>query len=226
MAKFENKPNDNRFIDLTGLRFGRLTVLGFHRKKSGRSAHLCLCDCGTEIIVPGASLRSGNTKSCGCQRSEVTTLRNKNASTHGMSKTVIFKSWVSMITRCENPHTPAYRLYGGRGITVCSRWRESFENFYADMGKRPPAHQLDRIDNNGPYSPDNCRWATLKMQANNRRTNHRITYNGKTQNIGEWAKELGLKKSTLSKRFKSGYSIKESLVSTHLSRGPRSLRAG
>ena len=127
--------------------------------------------------------------------------------THGMIKIPEYKSWAGMKTRCFNPNTKSYSDYGGRGITVCDRWKNSFEDFFADMGSRPSSkHSLDRIDNDGDYQKDNCRWATPKEQSNNRRYNKLITINGKTLNITQWEKEKGFTKNVIWFRLKAGWS--------------------
>jgi len=117
-----------------------------------------------------------------------------------MSYTPIFNLWEKMVARCNCPSNPAYHKYGGRGIKVCQRWMQ-FENFFADMGHRPPGKSLDRIDNDGDYSPENCRWATAKEQSRNKRTNKLVTFNGKTMCIAEWAEHLGMKMHTLYRRL-------------------------
>lgn len=121
-----------------------------------------------------------------------------------------YRTWSGMIQRCKNPNEPAFNRYGGRGITVCDDWL-NFEGFLADMGERPKGKSLDRIDNNGGYCPENCRWATRKEQSNNTRTNRRITYKGKTKTLAEWSRCTGIKPSTLRTRLWRGWSIRRAL---------------
>lgn len=158
--------NRDQVMDLTGQRFGRLSVISFSHI-DGCSHWKCVCDCNSECVVSIGSLRNGNTQSCGClQRDRMSAAAKK----HGMSKTPIYRSWSGMFTRCYNKNNPKYEEYGGRGIYVCDRWHKSFENFYEDMGPRPEGCTLDRYpDNDGPYAPSNCRWATLSEQKINQR---------------------------------------------------------
>ena len=175
-----------KLVDLTGQRFGRLTVVErAGSAPAGRPLWNCRCACGGAVVVVGANLKNGNTRSCGCLRAEEcgktgarTAAANSRAGTekrvkHGHARAVnrhpLYSTWNSMKDRCRNPRNPKYRLYGGRGIRVCSRW-EDFVAFLADMGTKPsPKHSIDRIDNDGNYEPGNVRWATPHQQNRNRR---------------------------------------------------------
>lgn len=214
--------NGYKVRDLTGQKFGRLTALDFSHKEGWNYYWKCGCDCGKIVYVHNGSLLSKNrgTKSCGCWNKEAASNRTK---THGMSKTKIYDAWYTMLDRCKNPEATGYQRYGGRGIKVCKRWLK-FVNFYADMRDRPEGMTLERIDNNGDYCPENCRWATMREQGNNRRTNKPITYNGQTKTGAEWGRLLGIPKSTIRNRLNSGYKPEEILQKNHLVGGRGSIK--
>jgi hypothetical protein len=161
------KPTNKQFKDITGQRFGKYRVMdyaGYTLKACGIKQHywICQCDCGNTKEVEGGNLRRGRIVSCGCHIQAVKT-------THNKSNSRAYTIWCSMLTRCSNPNHKNYRHYGGRGITVCESWQNSFEAFYNDMGDPPENLTLDRIDNEKGYSKDNCRWATWEEQNNNQR---------------------------------------------------------
>lgn len=194
--------------NIAGLKFHRLAVVEFsHINHAGRAYWKCMCDCGVEVVVSGRDLRGGGQQSCGCLRKE-----NMSGLTHGMFGTRIYKTWISMLTRCRNPNTHSFADYGGRGITVSSEWL-SFDAFYRDMGEQPfPSAQLDRIDNNKGYSKENCRWATPKQNSRNKRSSRFIEVNGEQVVIAELIEKCGFKnRNTIYNRLKAGWSIKKTL---------------
>jgi hypothetical protein len=156
-----------------GVKFSRLTVISapFKRDALDRWRVTCRCECGKLAEPRCTHLSIGRVRSCGCLKEDSGAILGKKNRTHGAAHGVEWKTYYSMRRRCLQKHHKSYSYYGGRGITVCERWLESFENFLADMGTRPPKHSLDRIDVDGNYEPTNCRWATAKQQANNRRNN-------------------------------------------------------
>jgi hypothetical protein len=162
---------DMKLIDISGGRFGRLLVI-CREGKAIPVKFKCICDCGKTVVVNSVSLRNGDTRSCGCIRSEKMA---KEKTKHGQYDTPTYHSWSSMLNRCKCKKHKQYKDYGGRGISVCSRWRGSFEAFLSDMGERPGGKTLDRIDSDGNYEPTNCKWSTRQEQNRNKRTSRRIT---------------------------------------------------
>ncbi len=195
-------------IDLTGKEFGKLIVLsdtGKRRSGKGKNIYwLCRCSCGNFYEVSSTHLRTGHTKSCGCLHGEQ----------HGMKNTHIYSVWQNMKQRCYNSNKWDYKYYGGRGIKVCPRWKNSFINFYEDMGDPPNIDmELDRKDNNRHYSERNCRWVTHKQNSRNSRRARNITFNGKTQCVTAWAEELNMPRYILSDRLnKHGWPIEKALT--------------
>lgn len=211
-----------------GDRYGRLVVIGeldpvFTPNGTRNRVVECRCECGRvgEFRLP--ALRSGKTRSCGCFSREVAVERGRRQSArnvkHGKSGTAEYGIWVGMLNRCENPENPGYGNYGGRGIRVCQRWRESFLAFLEDMGPRPAAGlSIDRVDNDGDYEPGNCRWATSREQARNTRSNVLVEHDGETLCVAEWAERYGICPSLLHSRLKAGWCF-EAAVSTGIRSG-------
>lgn len=200
--------------------FGRLTaVRNVGRHPHGGEKWECKCACGSKTFVRHYALLSGHTTSCGCSRRESMRragLRNKK---HGecspKRRRPEYSAWCAMRNRCRNPRNRAYSRYGGRGITVDPRW-ESFERFLADMGTRPsPHHSLERVDNDGPYSPANCIWATRKQQARNRRRMRKVTAFGRTQLVCEWAEEVEIPQVVIGSRLAHGWSPERALTEAY-----------
>lgn len=197
--------------NITGRRFNRLIVIKFILRNKTKYFWECKCDCGNIKIIEKRALVSGATKSCGCLNKE---LIIKRATKHGLHKTKVYKTWIGIKNRCYNKNYSKFYLYGERGIKVCDRWLEKngFINFFQDMGHPPsPNHSIDRINNNGNYEPNNCRWATIHEQNRNTRFNINITQNGETHCVSEWARILNMKKSTIYNRLFSGWKLEDSL---------------
>lgn len=190
-----------KFEDLTGKRFGRLKVIErvFNEKKNG-TKWMCECQCGKRVVVQSSDLKSGHTKSCGCYKRDHLL---SSINLHGKRHTRLYNAWSNMKQRCYNKNSERYEDYGGRGIEVCQEWLDDFMNFYnwaMANGYRDDL-TIDRIDNDKGYSPDNCRWATYKEQANNKRNNVLLLYKGEKKTLGEWAEEVGMGYETLHSRI-------------------------
>lgn len=208
---------------LIGMRFGRLVVIKqapYHITPAGNRSQqwTCKCDCGTVKNVSASGLKGGRTHSCGCYNREVASARAK---THSKSKTRLYSIWQRMKSRCNYPHNNRYEYYGAKGITVCDEWNKDFMAFYKwamDTGYSENL-TIDRIDVNGNYEPNNCRWATIKEQANNKSSSLKVTYQGKTLPVIEWAKIKGIKYRTLRYRiYELKWDIEKALTTPTLNR--------
>ena len=200
-------------IEMSGKRYGRLTVIGFSHLYNEREAMWkCRCDCGAIFVSRGTDIRNGHTNSCGCYMKERAT---EGKTTHGHSQTKTHRIWLGINQRCYDPNHHKYEIYGGRGIKVCDRWRGAgkFENFLADMGECPDGFSIDRHpDNNGNYEPKNCRWATSKQQNRNRRDNKIIDVFGNKMTLAEACERYGVGYQCAYKRIKRGWSIEKTLM--------------
>lgn len=202
------------FPDIIGKRYGKLTVVertGSKRISARSSVSLwrCACDCGGERITPASPLFLGRTTSCGCNRYRERKAKHGHGGNghKGIKPSSTYTAWRSMVVRCTKQRTAAYNRYGGRGITVCDRWLDSFENFLADMGEKPSSGlSLDRIDGDRGYSPDNCRWATAIVQATNRAVVRKIPYKGKVHSIAALSRLSGHSEEVIRFRLKKGWS--------------------
>lgn len=192
------------FHDKTGLTYGRLTVLYYERSK-----WVCKCECGNTTSVAPYSLNKGLTTSCGClQKETLASIRT----THGMTNSKEYRAWRAMLNRCNRPENDNYGSYGGRGIAVCERWVNSFENFYSDMGPAPSDnHTVDRLDGEGNYEPGNCRWATMVTQNNNRSSNRMVDYNGTRISVAELARQSDIPYNTVRNRIAAGLTAEEAI---------------
>lgn len=200
-------------LDLIGQTFFRWTVISvarIERVKNGTIKYWsCVCSCGTAGELTTSTLKTGHSKSCGCYKRDHPPRR-----THNRSKSIEYRIWAAMIQRCTNKNNGAYHDYGGRGITVCEEWLNSFAAFFRDMGERPsPKHEIDRRDNSKGYSKDNCKWVTAKTNQRNKRNNRLISYNGVSKTLAEWAQDTGLLQSTIGLRIdRLGWSVHDALT--------------
>lgn len=204
-----------KFQDLTGQRFGRLTVINRTQNKGNKVVWKCKCDCGNETETTSYHLKSGQTTSCGCYHKERVAQTHTK---HGERHSKLYAVWIAMKDRCDNPNNKDYHDYGARKITVCSEWLDkengfiSFNNWSIDNGYKYGL-TLDRIDNEKGYSPNNCRWVTQKEQCNNKRNNHKIAYDGKELTMMQWACILGIPYRTLERRInKYNWTTKKALT--------------
>ena len=194
-----------KYEQILGKKFGLLTIL--HHQGQGDKM-VCRCDCGSEKIARLSHMKSGTVKSCGCL------LISRPKQVHGTylaSRTPEYKAWYGMVKRCTDSNHQAYRNYGGRGIYVCERWlgAEGYGNFIADMGSKGKDQSLDRIDNDGPYSPENCRWTSMQVQSNNRRCNLLFEYHGQKKTLADWSRIVGISDNTMRERLKAGWPISD-----------------
>lgn len=210
--------------DLTGQRFGRLQVVSHQgSNKFQKAIWLCQCDCGNTKVVIGSKLLIGETQSCGCYGIERRTEATKKSNTkHGHKNTNLYDLWHNMKLRCYDKNQPNYKNYGGRGITVCNAWKDDFMSFH-DWAKNNGYTgikgdnginilTLDRIDVNGNYCPENCRWITTQEQANNRRSNRLFTYNNETKTISQWATHFNISKKLVYNRLHNGWECLRALT--------------
>ena len=195
----------NDLGEMIGLKFSKLTVVSSAGvDKHQKRIWSCICECGNTTVVATTQLRLGKTQSCGCFKTEVHTI-------HGDHKSLEYYAWRSMRNRCKDQNTKYYGKYGGRGIKVCERW-ENYLHFLADMGRKPTkSHSLDRIDNDGDYTPENCRWATKSEQTKNRSTTVWLEHEGKKMLVQDWANEVGLPYTTLYARLRNGWDVARAL---------------
>ena len=205
-----------------GDRFGRWTALEATKVRAYPSGQKvlhqsCRCDCGTTQFVHKYDLINGKSQHCGCLLPQ---RRHEGAVRHGHSignGTRVYRIWCNMLTRCTNPNVPHYERYGGRGITVCERWN-SFDHFLEDMGEPPDGLTIDRLNNDGNYEPGNCAWATALSQARNKHNTIKLTFDGLTLTLVEWAKRLGIKYPTLKKRYHQKWPIEKMLTGSQKDR--------
>ena len=199
--------------DITGLRAGKLVVVERDRTTQ-KNFWIVKCDCGKVKSYFRGHLTAGRVDNCGCSTTEK---RSQSRKTHGETNTRLFKIWNGMVNRCTNKNNQSYKNYGGRGIQICQEWLDKYENFrdWALAHEYSEKLSIDRIDNNGSYSPENCRWVTQKEQANNTRCNHIISFNGESHTVAEWSKIINFPRWTIINRIKYGWSI-EKILTTHV----------
>lgn len=195
----KERTRQSKLLNLTGQRFGRLTVVKQGENRGKNVTWICQCDCGRKTEVATNKLRNGNTLSCGCHREEIRTK-------HGLWGTRLYTIWGNMVQRCTNSNNNNYSKYGGRGISICDDWRNDFQSFYnwAIANGYSDDLQIDRINNDGNYEPSNCRWVTAINNLNNTSRNVKITFKGETHTMSEWARITGINEKTIRNRIISG----------------------
>lgn len=198
---------DIRAENLAGQRFGKLTAMNYVRHPEKGAHWLCVCGCGEKTVVRASQLKSGHTQSCGC-------LHRERVVTHNDSNSSEYRTWDAMKRRCYNPATKHFEHYGGRGITVCDSWRDSYENFLSDMGRRPSRrYSLDRIDNDGNYEVSNCRWTIPKIQIRNRSNARHYDFDGRQYSAMELSERFGVPFNTLRSRLNRGWTVARAVSS-------------
>lgn len=200
------------FVDLVGRRFGKWEVLRRSTSRPTPTKWVCRCECGTVRDVVGASLTRGVSKCCGCDRANLAATLKSRSTTHGRTNTPEWRAWNGMLARCYTPSHTSFHLYGGRNVQVCERWRQSFDNFFADLGERPAGCSLGRIDNARDYSPENVRWETDREQMNNTRSNRLLTYGGLTLTVAQWSRRTGISYTAIWQRLDSGWTVEDALT--------------
>lgn len=197
--------------DYSGMKFGRLTAVESTAMRSGNNiVWLCLCECGNETFVHSGNLKKGNTQSCGCLKKERITHHGQTSNGNN-GGTREYWCWNSMRQRCINPKNPKYPRYGGRGIAVCERWSNSFENFFADMGTCPPGKTLERANGNGNYEPGNCLWAGYEKQNRNTSQNVWAVIGGVRKCMEDWCRHFGINRNTVNARRRRGWTLEKAL---------------
>lgn len=208
------------FIDITGKKFNRLSVIELDKERSTnkRKYWRCLCDCGNYTSQLGCNIKGGKAKSCGCLIKDVQLISAAKRKQFTKEQVPVRHIWKLMLRRCYNPKDNTYKHYGARGIKVCERWH-NFDFFWQDMGPRPSGYSLERVDNNGDYEPSNCKWATQLEQVNNRRTSRLEWLNGRVQTLAQWCREYNRNQRLVNHRLSRGWSLIDALE-----KPPRPLR--
>lgn len=211
MPAFAQSPDGRKYLDRSNIQYGRLTAVSLsHFNERDQAYWNCSCECGNKAVVFGGNLTSGQTKSCGCLANEGNNFKHGHARDLRHSKE--YDCWICMKARVLNPKNKRYADYGGRGITICERWKTSFGNFFADMGTKPsPQHSIHRKNNDGPYSPENCKWATDEQNWF-KRTSRNIEFRGEVKCASEWSKITGISVSNIYARLRLGWDAERILT--------------